>query len=48
VMVRWLVSFAVVLVLFCVLYYLVRLRPIPEDEIKERRHDAAEPPPGRT
>ena len=41
-MVRWLVSFAVVLVLFCGLYYLVRLRPLPEDEIKERRRDAAE------
>lgn len=38
-MTRWIVSFVVVLVLFGILYYLVRLRPIPEDDIKQRAHD---------
>jgi len=41
-MARWIVSFVVVLGLFCILYYVVRLRPIPEDDIKERRRHAAE------
>lgn len=42
-MTRWIVSFVVVLVLFGILYYLVRLRPIPEDDIKQRAHDEEHP-----
>jgi hypothetical protein len=41
-MTRWIVSFALVLFFLCVLYYLVRLRSIPEDDIKERWHDHAD------
>ncbi|HEX6310313.1 MAG TPA: hypothetical protein VF152_01655 [Acidimicrobiia bacterium] len=47
-MVRWIVSFGVALLVFCVLFYLVRLRAIPEDDIKESRHrppSPGKPPP---
>ncbi|MGH9032471.1 MAG: hypothetical protein ACRDY4_06330 [Acidimicrobiia bacterium] len=41
-MVRWIVSFAIVLFFLCILYYVVRLRTTPEDEIKESRREASD------
>jgi hypothetical protein len=41
-MVRWVVSFAVGFVFLCVLYYVVRLRTTPEDDIKQRRREASD------
>ena len=41
-MVRFIVSFAIGFVFLCVLYYVVRLRTTPEDEIKEHRRETSD------